>query len=229
MFDYDADAMWNIQPQGRGLSYFGLIFDIYSSLRRLGHSIDFISPKYKNFDDYKLVIVSGMMHIPEELKKSLQNSKSSILFGPRSASKDENICIPETLPPNLKNFDVLVTRVQTLRPDINLPLNGKGNIKGYFENIEGSAEDLLTTSDNQSVAKFHKNLSYLGSWLDCDGFDSLFENLCIKVGLKVESMPYGVRRRETTKFYFWFNYNSYDVETKFGIIKAADFLKIKRA
>ena len=104
-----------------------------------------------------------------------------------------------------------------------------GNIKGYFENIEGSAEDLLTTSDKQSVAKSYKNLTYLGSWLDSDGFDNLFENLCTKVGLKVEPMPYGVRRRETNKFDFWFNYNSHDVETKFGIIKAADFLKIKRA
>ena len=229
MFDYDSDAMWNIQPHGRGLSYFGLIFDIYSSLRRLGFSIDFISPKHNNFDDYKLVIVSGMMYIPEELKEKLQSSRSEVLFGPRSASKNKNICIPSTLPPNLKNFNVLVSRVQTLRPDINIPLKGSGNIKGYFENLDGSAENLITTTDNQSVAKFKNNFTYLGSWLDNDGFDDLFKNLFTKIRLNVELMPYGVRRRETKKYDFWFNYNSYDIETKFGLIKAANFLKIRRS
>ena len=55
-----------------GLSYFGLIFDIYSSLRRLGFSIDFLSPEATNFNDYKLIIASGMMHTPEKLKELLQ-------------------------------------------------------------------------------------------------------------------------------------------------------------
>ena len=79
------------------------------------------------------------------------------------------------------------------------------------------------------MPKSNKNITYAGSWLDNDGFDNLFNQLSTKIGLNIELMPYGVRRRETTKYEFWFNYNSYDVETKFGIIKAADFLKIKRS
>ena len=97
--------MWNIQPQGKGLSYFGLIFDIYSSLRRLGFSIDFLSPNATNFNDYKLIIASGMMHIPDKLKELLQNSAAEILFGPRSNAKSENIYIETKLPPNLSKID----------------------------------------------------------------------------------------------------------------------------
>ncbi len=227
MFDYDADAMWNIQPQGKGLTYFGLIFDIYCSLRRLGLSIDFISPNYENLDDYNLVILSGMKNITEELKKKLENSKSEILIGPRSSAKTKNISIPTTLPPNISNLDVTVTRVQTLRPDMNIPLKNKGNIKGYFENLEGKAKDLITTSDNQSVAKCEENITYLGSWLDQIGFDDLFYKLCEKAGISIEIMPYGVRRRETTEYEFWFNYNAFDVNTIHGNIKAADFSRIK--
>ena len=228
MFDYDADAMWNIQPQGRGLSYFGLIFDVYSSLRRLGLSIDFVSPYEKNLDNYNLIIVSGMKYMPNELKKRLNNLKTEILIGPRSSSKTENLSIPSILPPNISNFDVIVTRVQTLRPDIKIPLQNKGNIKGYFENLEGEAKDLILTFDNQSVAKFNDNITYLGSWLDEDGFDDLFSNLCSKAGINNEIMPYGVRRRETIEYEFWFNYNAYDVDTIHGLIKSADFLKIKK-
>ena len=228
MFDYDADAMWDIQPQGRGLSYFGLIFDIYSSLRRLGLSIDFVSPHEKNLDNYNLIIVSGMKHMPNELKKKLENSKAEILIGPRSSSKTKNLSIPSILPPNLSNFDVTVTRVQTLRPDIKISLKNRGNVKGYFENLEGNAKDLILTFDNQSVAKFSGNITYLGSWLDEDGFDDLFSNLCIKAGINTEVMPYGVRRRETSEYEFWFNYNAFDVETIHGVIKSADFLKFQK-
>ena len=41
-------------------------------------------------------------------------------------------------------------------------------------------------------------------------------------------MPYGVRRRETSDCYFWFNYNKNETNTIIGSIKGADFVKIKK-
>ena len=228
IFDYDADAMWDIQPQGKGLSYFGLIFDIYSSLRRLGFSIDFLSPEATNFNDYKLIIASGVMHTPDKFKELLLNSTAEILFGPRSNAKSENMYIETKLPPNLPKLDVTVDRVQTLRPDINIPLEISGNAKYYIEELEGKADDIIKTSSGISVLKSKNNINYLGSWLDGHGFDELFISLFNKINLDYTIMPYGVRRRETSDYYYWFNYNENETNTIIGSIKGADFVKIKK-
>ena len=41
-------------------------------------------------------------------------------------------------------------------------------------------------------------------------------------------MPNGVRRRETSDHYYWFNYNENEIKTIIGSIKGADFVKIKK-
>ena len=226
LFDYDADSMWAIQPQGRGLNYFNLIFDIYCSLRRLGLSIDFLSPKTRDFNSYKIIIASGMMHMPTDLKEALRQSNAQVLIGPRSAAKDHQMSIPIPLPPDLNNFDVTVSFVQTIRPDITIPMEGGGSVKGYFEKIEGSAKDLLNTIEGESVAKTSQNQIYLSGWLDSEGFDRIFKTLCKKTKIEVKDMPYGVRRRQTLNEEFWFNYNAYEVKTIHGKISAAGVLKI---
>ena len=226
MFDYDADAMWSIQPQGKGLSYFGLIFDIYCALRRLGLSIDFLSSEIRDFKDYKMVVVSGKMHMPEDLKEALAHCEAQVLLGPRSAARDQNMVIPIPLPPDLKEFDISVARVETMRPSILIPLVGGGAVKGYFEHIEGRAEDVLKTSAGESVAKNTDKLTYLAAWLDDDGFERLLKMICKKAKIDVMQMPYGVRRRQAGDKEFWFNYTAEDVNTVMGPIESANFLSI---
>ena len=226
LFDYDSDAMWNIQPQGEGLSYFNLIFDIYCSLRRLGISIDFLSPKRKDFKGYKLIIASGMMFMSDELKNLLVNSNAHVLFGPRSSLKDKNLNISIPLGPNIRDFDLIVDYVETIRPDMKINIHGGGNILKYFEHIESLTDDILISVDNQSIVKNQGNLSYLAGCLDKDGYDRLFKILCLKSNIETIDMPYGVRRRQNRNEDFWFNYNSYEIKTTYGKIPGCDFLKI---
>ena len=87
VFDYDADAMWSVQPQGQGLSYFGLNFDLYCALRRLGLSIDFLSSDTRDFTDYDLILTVGMMHMPDELKDVFAQCSAQVLLGPRTAAQ----------------------------------------------------------------------------------------------------------------------------------------------
>ena len=226
MFDYDADAMWSIQPQGQGLSYFGLNFDIYCALRRLGLSIDFLSSDTRDFAEYELIVAAGMMHMPDDLKESLVQCDVQVLLGPRSAARDEHMAIPVPLPPDLKDFDVTVVQVQTLRPDISIPLAGGGAVKSYLEHSEGDAEDVLKTSKGDSIAKAANNITYLASWLDDVGFERLLTLLCEKAKIEIIRMPYGVRRRCAGDEEFWFNYTADAVDTIVGNIAPAGVLRL---
>ncbi len=226
IFDYNSDAMWSIQPQGQSLSYFGLNFDIYCALRRLGLSIDFLSPDTRDFAEYGLVIVAGMMHMPDDLKAALAHCSAQVLLGPRSAARDAHMAIPVPLPPDLKDFDIAVAQVQTLRPEILIPLAGGGAVKGYFELIEGDDEDVLTTTKGVSVAKIAQNMIYLAGWLDDAGFERLLKIMCEKAKIGIVQMPYGVRRRRAGDEEFWFNYTADAVDTSVGTIAPADVLRL---
>jgi beta-galactosidase len=226
MFDYDSDNMWSIQPQGQSLSYFDLNFEVYCALRRLGLSIDFLSSDTRDFAKYELIVASGLMHMPDDLKESLAQCGAQVLLGPRSAARDEHMAIPVPLPPNLKDFDVTVAQVQTQRPEILIQLAGGGAVKGYLEHIEGDAEDVLKTSEGDSVAKAAHNMTYLAGWLDDLGFERLLTLLCEKAKIEIIKMPYGVRRRRAGDEEFWFNYTAYAVDTTVGSIAPADLVRL---
>lgn len=225
VFDYAADAAWDIQPHGQGLSYFGLVFDCYCALRKLGLSIDFLSAETRDFSAYKLVLAPGMMHMPNDLKQALAESESQVILGPRSGARDIHMTIPTPLPPDFPGLDVTVTAVQSLRPDLPMPLSTGGAIICYHENLESSAEVVLSSIEGHKVAVQKNNLLYLGAWLDQEGFLNFFEHCCITAGITTIKMPKGVRRRLTGCEEFWFNYNPQAVETNVGNIMPADFIK----
>jgi len=206
IFDYDADSAWHIQPHGKRLSYFGLVFDIYRALRSLGLSIDICPPTQRNFEGYYLIIAPGLIHVSEELKLVLKNASGKLLLGPRTAARDENMSIPVPLPPNMPDFDVTVARVESLRPDMPVPLDGTGCVVNYREVLEGSVSVRLKTHDGMAVAVSHGNITYLGAWLDQCGFAFLLKPLCDEAGLETFSLPVGVRRRTTDNECFWFNF-----------------------
>ena len=226
VFDYAADAAWDIQPHGQGLSYFGLVFDCYCALRKLGLSIDFLPATNRDFSDYKLVLVPGMMHMPEDLKHALAKADGQVIIGPRSAARDEHMTIPTPLPPALPDFDVKVAAVQSLRPDMPISLSTEGAVWGYMEHLETGERPVISLAEGQPVAVEKNSLTYLGAWLDQAGFLELFENYCRALGVATLRMPEGVRRRRTDLEEFWFNYNPYSIETIRGKIDQADFMRL---
>ena len=86
LFDYDADFVWAAQPHGAGLSYFGLVFDWYRSLRKLGLSIDILPATDRDFEGYQLIVVPGMIHMPADLKNALSNTSSEVILGLRTCA-----------------------------------------------------------------------------------------------------------------------------------------------
>ncbi len=216
MFDYDADAMWHIQPHGAGITYFDLVFEVYKALRTLGLSIDILPPTTRNFVGYKVVLVPGIMHMSTDLKDALSKAEAQVVIGPRAAARDADMTLPLPLPPDLKGFDVSVVRVESLRPDMPLPLDQGGVACKYREILEGSALVVLHAEDQSPVAMRHENMTYLGAWLDQVGFRRLFKNVCQLAQCETIDLPKGVRTRKIKREKFWFNYDtvSHKIEGK---------------
>ncbi|MBV2358357.1 beta-galactosidase [Thalassococcus sp. CAU 1522] len=229
IFDYDADWAWTIQPHGAGLSYFGLVFDWYRALRRAGLSVDILRPETRDFTGYRLVLVPGMMHMPDDLKTALANADAEILIGPRSAARDVEMAIPVPLPPAFPGLAVTVSRVESLRADCPLPIQGGGAVIGYREDLEGSAGAVLTLQDGSAIARRSGRVTYLGAWCDDPGHDRLVADLCARAGIETLALPEGVRVRDTANERFWFNHTAQTVDTPFGPLPPAGILRRPRA
>lgn len=208
IFDYDADWAWSVQPHGQGLSYFALVFEWYRALRRMGLNVDILPPDTRDFEGYALVCVPGMMHMPDDLKAGLAHAPGQVVLGPRTAARDESFGIPLPLPPALPGAEITVDRVDTFRADTPIALTGGGAVQGYFEEVTGRFETLLTAEDGRPVAVKSGAFVYAAGWLDAAGLDRLLRPLAQASGLTLRALPEGLRIRETETERFWFNYNA---------------------
>ncbi len=225
IFDYAADWAWDVQPQGRGLRYFRLVFDHYRALRRAGLSVDILPPSARDFTGYRVVLAPGIMHMPEDLKAALTASGAQVLIGPRSAARDGHFTIPVPLPPAWPGLDVTVARLETLRPDMPRALQDGGAVQGWCEALEGDATPVLRLEDGAPVALQAGRVTYMGGWGDDAALDRLIARLCAAAELPVRSLPEGVRVRETGAERFWFNHTAREVACAAGLLPPAGVLR----
>jgi beta-galactosidase len=223
VFDYDAEWAWQVQPHGHGLTYFDLVLEHYRALRRAGLSVDIVAPTQSDFSGYALILAPGLMHLTDSLRKALAKAEGQVLYGPRTGARDADFKIPTSpLPPALDGLEVVVAAVESIRPDMPLPLaNADGAVTGYLEALETAAEVLVETAAGQPVAVAAANQVYCAGWLDDDGLDHLVATLCARAGLGICKMPEGVRRRQTATEEFWFNHLAEPVDTEVGTLPPA--------
>ncbi|MEQ8306823.1 MAG: beta-galactosidase [Hoeflea sp.] len=214
MFDYEAEWAWAIQPHGKGLSYFELVFDTYRALRRAGHSVDIIPPDHEHLESYKLILAPGLMHMSGPLKKALAESGAVVLIGPRSGARDSAMRTPVPLPPAIPGLDVTVSHVESLRPDSPVPLAPGGTIRSYREFIETVAEVLERTADNEPAVVAEGKLVYVAGWFDADAMFRLVRTVSDRAGLATLDLPDDVRCRDTGTERFWFNYSTREHEVQ---------------
>lgn len=227
IFDYDADAAWSVQPHGEGNSYFGLVFDVYRALRSLGLSIDIIPATTRDFGGYDLIMVPGLMHMPEDLKTALMGAQGQVVLGPRSAARDGEFNIPVPLPPALPGSDLAVSRVESIRADMPRALEGGGQIERYVEHLEGDGEALIVDmSGRPFTMRLPQGPIYVAGWGDRVAWSRVVR-LAAHGSLTLVDLPDGLRVRETGTERFWFNYGVEDVEfmkrslSKAGILREA--------
>lgn len=228
IFDYDAEWAWKVQPHGKGLSYFALVFDHYKALRRAGLSVDILSPSARDFAGYRAIFAPGMMHMPDDLKLALSGSGAEVVLGPRTAARDAHFSIPLPLPPAMPGLDVKVSRVESLRPDMPVPLLGGGSVVGYREELETTCEIVLSDESGEAVAVRQNNLTYVGGWGDAGMLDRLVRDIALRARLETLDLPRGVRVRDTGTERFWFNHNPHAINSPAGTIEAAGVLRTIR-
>ncbi|CRL12001.1 Beta-galactosidase [Phaeobacter italicus] len=223
IFDYDAEWAWQVQPHGHGLTYFDLVLEHYRALRRAGLSVDIVAPTQSDFSGYALILAPGLMHLTDNLRQALAKAEGQVLYGPRTGARDADFKIPTSpLPPALDGLEVVVAAVESIRPDMPLPLaNADGAVTGYLETVETAADVLVETAAGQPVAVAAANQVYCAGWLDGDGLDHLVATLCARAGLGICKMPEGVRRRQTATEEFWFNHLAEPVDTEVGTLPPA--------
>ncbi len=208
VFDYESDWAWQTQPQGKGFSYFWLVFEQYRALRRLGLSVDICPPDTADFSPYSLVLVPGLMHWKAGLQQALQTCQGTVILGPRTGSKTVNFAIPAKLPPDCPALiAVTVSHVESLRPDISLPLSTGGHVQHWREFLlPGDNTEVLATVENEALIVRQDKVIYCGGRLDAAAYQSLLEPICQALGLQTVRLPEGLRLRQTGDGLMAFNY-----------------------
>lgn len=221
VFDYASAWAWQTQPQGRDFDYFRLAFAFYRGLRRLGLNIDILPPDTGDLDAYKLVLAPGVATLSEPLLKALARHAGAALVGPRSNSKTVEFATPVPLPPNLPGLQATIARVESLPPDVPVPLDRGGNFLHWREKLETDGTVVERSTDGWPALVAAGGVHYLAGWPDEAALDRILTTLCDSQGIVVDPLPEGLRRRDSATHRFWFNYNAVPVERGEVTIPAA--------
>ncbi len=222
IFDYDADAAWEIQPHGRNLTYFRLVFETYKAIRKLGQSIDILSSSHEDFSNYKIIFVPGLIYMNDKLKKSLSNFNGQVFLGPRTSTREKNLNTPIPLPPNLPNLDIKIIVAESFRSDCPIELESGGYFLNYREKVEGSALVIERTKAGDPALLCGGNFSYIAGWLDSKALKRIVSKALKNAKIASYDLPTGVRVRTTQKERFWFNYSSKPQKTPVSTLRPGE-------
>jgi len=217
VFDYESCWAWDIQPQGKSFSYFGLVYDYYKALRGLGLTIDIIPPNQEDLSAYKVVLIPGLMHIGKVLEFAIQSFNGVLIAGPRSGSKTPNMSIPNPLPPIVPGIKGTIARVETLRPNASVSIEKGGNFNCWMESLVDCNNVIERCNDGRPAVIGKKNRLYLAGWPDQKALKRILRDVCIDSNIFSTNLPNNIRVRDTISHRFWFNYS--ETETTIGSIK----------
>ncbi len=210
IFDYPSQWAWEIQPHGTDFDYFDLNFTIYRALRGLGLSVDIVSSRDPDLAGRKLAVVAGLFCWNEALVDALRDFDGQVLIGPRSGSKTQDFAIPEAMPPDLPEdlLDITVTRVESIRGDCPIPVEGGGSFRTWHEFVEVGEKANITakTADGNPAVVSQANVSYWCGWPDEELRDRLINQAANEAGIATHTLPDGVRLRRCGDHLFVFNY-----------------------
>lgn len=206
VFDYAAAWAWAVQPQGAGCDYFRLVFEVYRALRKLGLSVDILPPDAAGLDGYKLILIPGAITLTSRMKAAIDAAEGQVILGPRTNAKTANLAIPVPLPPAIAGLDVTISRVETLRRDMPVPLQRGGSIGLWLEQIDTTEQVIEATTTGAPILVRNANRSYLAAWPDPVALSRILSRAAIAAELPVHDLPPDIRLRDTGLTRFIFNH-----------------------
>lgn len=208
LFDYQADWVTGIQPQGAGQSALRIAFDWYSGLRQLGLDVDIVAPTAP-LDGHAMVVVPCLPVIDGLLVERLAAFAGPVVIGARSGSKTADLSIPAVLPPGdlQRLIPLKVTRVSTLRPGV--AEAGEGwSIGGWIEDVESDAAVEWATHAGRPVVLRHGSVRYIAAQADAALLGAVMARAAQEGALATLALEDGVRVRRRGGHIFAFNYAS---------------------
>ncbi|HEU4740862.1 MAG TPA: beta-galactosidase [Meiothermus sp.] len=214
VFDYEADWLYKIQPQGLEFTYRDLAWMFYKALRSLGLDVDFVKPG-GSLAGYQLVVVPSTPVLHGATLEALGNTPAQVVFGPRTGSKTESLNIPPNLPPGklAELLPIKVTRVESLRPGVNFEVEWNGQRYGssvWKEWVESDLTPVAKFDDGKGALWQQNNLHYLAFWPTVAFLRAYLGHLANSQGLQTFSLPEGLRLRRRGHLTFAFNYGPYE-------------------
>ena len=206
IFDYEAEWVTQVQPQGEGFSALRAAFAWYGALRSLGLDVD-VLPSGAALDRYALVAIPCLPVIDAALVDQLRSCAAQVLVGPRTGSKTADLSLPPGLPPGelATLLPLRVTRVESLREG--LVERGAGfEVAHWFEHVETGLVPEWRLRDGRGVLYRHGRLRYLAGAVDAAALRRLLAALAGESGLPVRDLPPGLRLRRRGTLCFAFNY-----------------------
>lgn len=212
IYDYQADWVTDIQPQGKGFSALRAAFEHYSALRRLGLDVDIVPPA-ADLSGYRMVVIPCLPIIQDGLVEHLQGFAGPILIGPRSGSKTHDFSIPANLPPGALQalLPIKVVRVESLRDGVSLAGAGFA-IHRWSEMVDSAIPPDIALDDGRGILFRNGSVRYLAGWPDAALLESIVAGMADEAGLKVHRLPDAVRLRRAGNICFAFNYGAETAE-----------------
>ncbi|MCS7057821.1 MAG: beta-galactosidase [Meiothermus sp.] len=211
VFDYEADWVLSIQPQGKEFVYRDLVWRFYQALRRLGLDVDFVPPG-ADLSPYRMVVVPSLPIVREAALKAFQAFAGPLVLGPRSGSKTESLGIPPSLPPGALQelLPLKVVRVESLRPGLWEALAWDGRVWKvgvWKEWVESPLVPEARFADGKGAIYREGNRWYLAFWPELDLLQAYLAQQARAAGLSPQTLPEGLRLRRRGPWTFAFNYS----------------------
>ncbi len=216
LFDYQAEWVTGIQPQGQGFSALRMAYEFYSAARQLGLDIDIIRPGTP-LDGYRMVMVPCLPILSDACLNTLKKFDGPVLIGPRTASKTENLAIPAALAPgSLQSLmPVKITRVESLRNGWAEPGDGF-EIRHWLEHMETDMTPEVTLNNGRGIVYRNGAVRYIAGWPDDALLARLISMMAHDSDTAITPLPEGVRYRRSGQYCFAFNYSTNPAQLSVG-------------
>ena len=212
VFDYEAEWITQIQPQGADFRYGELAFLWYQAVRRLGLDVDIVAPGAA-LDGYALVVAPSLPHVGDAAARALLAAEGVVLCGPRTGSKTRNLGIAPPLPPGplAAALGLRIAQVSSLRPGLDLTVSGDvgGCARRWRDHVEPTdpeARTLARFADGGAALTGRGKLHYLACWPDETLLTQTIALMVRRAELTTIPPPPQIRIRRRGRMTFVFNY-----------------------
>ena len=213
VFDYPSLWSGEIQPQGADQDGFAIVLAWYRALRRLGQSIDILSPGALAAGaaaDHAFVAAPFWPLVDEAAAAGLAASDAVVLIGARAGSRTGEHRIPEGLAPGpLRDLlGVRVERAESLRPGIAFAVGNRGSLVSWAEDVapgEG-VEVEWRRKDGRPALLSRGRAHYLPGQGDAALIESAMRTMLERAGLPIVETGEDLRIRDQGGLRFIFNY-----------------------